>query len=112
MRRHMGFVPKEFIEPLVRRESRGIVVSQSPFPHAPGVITRLLHEFRHRGVAGLQRPFGLGIPAGMRPCPVCTPVINAHRDGPQTVHPAYMLVNRIPSAAIRSIFGVLISFCP
>ena len=43
-------------------------------------------------------------------CPVCLPVINVHRDGAHTVLPEYALVKRMPSAAIRSRFGVLI-FC-
>ena len=44
--------------------------------------------------------------------PECRPVINEVREGAHTVVPQYACVNRVPSRAIRSRFGVWISFCP
>jgi hypothetical protein len=43
---------------------------------------------------------------------VWNPVIKAHRDGAHTVLPEYADVNRVPSAASRSMFGVWIRVCP
>ena len=48
----------------------------------------------------------------MAACPPCFPVIRQQRDGAHTVAPAYAWVNRTPSAASRSMCGVLIFVCP
>ena len=44
--------------------------------------------------------------------PVCLPVISVQRVGAQTLAPACIRVNRIPSVAIRSMFGVFMRGCP
>jgi hypothetical protein len=44
--------------------------------------------------------------------PVCRPIISDVRLGAQTVVPQYACVKRVPSAAMRSRFGVWMSFWP
>ena len=44
--------------------------------------------------------------------PECLPVIRQQRDRAHTAFPEYARVNRIPSLAIASMFGVRIFVCP
>jgi hypothetical protein len=47
----------------------------------------------------------------MEVCPACLPVRKPQRDGAQTDEPLKRFMKRIPSAAMRSTFGVWI-VCP
>ena len=91
------------IDPLQRGPAGGVLAPEPPLAHNGGVIPGGLQHLRQRDVLGPDRDSPL---PRIQLWPVCWPSISAARDGAQTVLPAKYCVNRVPSAASRSMFGV------
>ena len=65
--------------------------------------------------ATVSSPSRSGVPPSLTRtdvCPACLPVIRQQRVGAHTDDPASACVKRTPSAAMRSMFGVLKCGCP
>ena len=96
---------EEFVKS-VRGRQVLVEVAEVILPELPGGVPQRLQQLGNGRVLGLQADVGPGTPTLLMPVryTLC-PVMNDDRPAVQLCSP-YESVNRIPSSAIRSMFGV------
>jgi hypothetical protein len=83
-----------------------VPVTEMVLPELPGGVAVRLEQLRDRGVLSPQAQWAAGIPTLLNPVrKTLWPVRNDDRPAVQLCSP-YESVNRIPSSAMRSMFGV------